>query len=117
LRSRVIGKPQPIKAHLRTKKAELCTLIAGFSNQLEGSHRETSTCRPCCRILFLNRFHECLVHRQSPIWNCLNLFRGPDGKWRESCCERHDCCAQNSSVWNAGTRNPSAQRPLGGRPN
>jgi hypothetical protein len=57
LRSRVIGKRQPIKAHLRTKKSRACNAHGGLPKQLEGSRRETSTCRPCCRILFFNRFH------------------------------------------------------------
>src|SRR3974390_2096448 len=111
-------KPRPVKVSFWIRKSPAHHVYSGPPQQMEGSrYRETNTCDPCCRFLLFNRFHWCLVPRQSPIWNCLNLFRRPDRKWRESRCERHDSRSQNSSVWNAGARHSSAQWPLGNRPN
>ena len=88
-------KPYPIKVSFWIRKSPALHAYSGLLQQMEGSrYRETNTCDPCCRFLLFNRFHWRVVRRQSPIWNCLNLFRRPDRKWRESRCERHDSCSQ-----------------------
>jgi hypothetical protein len=76
----------------------------------EGSYyREANTHPLCCRILLFNRFDRRFVHRSSPIGNRLRIFRGQNGKWRNSQSERYDGGSPNSSNWNVGACNQPTQ--------
>ena len=99
----------------RLNVAMRLTQMAALSKN-EGSHYREANTRPLCCIIFLfNQSDGRFVHRSCPIGSRLGIFRGQDGKWRKSQRKRHDRCSPNSSIWNAGARNPPAQWSLGGR--
>ena len=90
--------------------------MAPLSKNKGSYHREANTHPLCRRILPFSRFNRRFVHRSSPIGNRLRIFRGQDGKWRNSQSERHDRSSPNSSNWNVGARNQPAQWSHGGGP-
>jgi hypothetical protein len=88
--------------------------IAPFPKNEGSYYREANTHPLCCRILLFNRFDRRFVHRSSPIGNRLRIFRGQNGKWRNSQSERYDRGSPNSSNWNVGARNQPTQWSHGG---
>ena len=115
-----LGLRSAVSASSRARRHRLnvamrLTQMAALSKN-EGSHYREANTRPLCCIIFLfNQSDGRFVHRPCPIGSRLGIFRGQDGKWRKSQRKRHDRCSPNSSIWNAGARNPPAQWSLGGR--